>query len=106
VLLCHAPPLETPLDALARSGRHVGSLALREIAERHDGVYVCGHIHESPGAVQIGRCLCLNVGGLGEPYGRAQLGFLRYTSGLPGGWEASHEDLESGSVRSWRRTER
>jgi Icc-related predicted phosphoesterase len=103
VLLCHAPPARTPLDVLARGGEHVGSEALRERAERHDGVYACGHIHEAPGAVQLGRCLCLNAGGLGEPYGRAQVGFLRRDPALPGLWEAEHEDLESGTLRRWRR---
>jgi Icc-related predicted phosphoesterase len=103
VLLCHAPPARTELDVLAGDGRHVGSEALREIAERHDGAYVCGHIHESPGAVQLGRCLCLNVGGLGEPFGRAQVGFVRFSRELPVQWEVVHEDLESGEVRRWRR---
>lgn len=105
VLLCHAPPVDTPLDPLARNGRHVGSRALREIAERHDGAYVCGHIHESPGAVQIGRCLCLNVGGLGEPFGRAQVGFVRFDPRSAGMWEVAHEDLESGEVVTMRRAE-
>lgn len=103
VLLCHAPPARTPLDALEGNGEHVGSEALREIAERHDGVYVCGHIHESPGAVQLGRCLCLNVGGLGEPFGRAQVGFVRRPASDPGAWEVVHEDLESGVSRRWSR---
>lgn len=103
VLLCHAPPHGTELDKLARGGRHVGSRALRALAERHDGVYVCGHIHESPGAVQLERCLCLNVGGLGQPYGRAQVGFVRSSTALPGRFEVVHEDLESGRTRSWTR---
>jgi Icc-related predicted phosphoesterase len=103
VLLCHAPPLGTPLDVLARDRRHVGSQALRELAERHDGVYVCGHIHESPGSIQLGRCLCLNVGGLGEPFGRAQVGFVRSAPELPERFEVRHEDLESGAVRTWAR---
>ena len=103
VLLCHAPPARTPLDRLARGGRHVGSEALRERALAHDGVLVCGHIHEAPGAVELGRCLCLNVGGLGEPYGRAQVGFVRRSPALAGGFEVVHEDLESGLVRRWSR---
>jgi len=103
VLLCHAPPYGTPIDVLAHSGRHVGSRALLERAERHDGVYVCGHIHESPGAIQICRCLCLNVGGLGEPYGAAQVGFVRRSGELPGLWEVEHEDLEWGTSRNWPR---
>lgn len=100
VLLCHTPPFDTELDRLP-SGRHVGSRALREIALRHDGVYVCGHIHESPGAVVLGRALCMNVGGLGEPYGRAQVGFVVRSESIPGGWRVEHEDLKSGKIRAW-----
>jgi len=104
VLLVHAPPARTPLDLLASGDEHVGSEAIRERALAHDGVLVCGHIHEAPGAVQLGRCLCLNAGGLGAPYGRAQIGFVRRSDSLAGGWEASHEDLASGKVRSFPRT--
>lgn len=104
VLLCHSPPRDTPLDLVPR-GIHVGSQALRELALRHDGVYVCGHIHESPGSVQLARCLCLNVGGLGEPYGRAQLGFVTRSDKIPGGWQVEHEDLASRLVRSWTRAQ-
>ncbi|MCY2961522.1 MAG: metallophosphoesterase [Planctomycetota bacterium] len=106
VLLVHAPPARTALDLLASRAEHVGSEAIRERALAHDGVLVCGHIHESPGAVELGRCLCLNAGGLGAPYGRAQIGFVRRSGGIPGGWEVLHEDLQSGAVRSFRRTQR
>jgi Icc-related predicted phosphoesterase len=103
VLLCHSPPRDTDLDRIPR-GAHVGSQALRELALRHDGVYVCGHIHESPGSVQLNRCLCLNVGGLGEPFGRPQLGFVLRSEQIPGGWEVAHEDLPSGQVLRWTRS--
>ena len=100
ILLCHTPPLGTDLD-LVPSGKHVGSQALRELALRHAGVYVCGHIHESPGAVILGQALCMNVGGLGEPYGRPQLGFIQRSDSIPGGWRVEHEDLSTGIARSW-----
>lgn len=100
VLLCHAPPHGTVLDRIP-SGRHVGSRALRELALRHAGVYVCGHIHESPGAEVLGRSLCLNVGGLGAPYGLPQVGFVRRSTTFPGGWRVEHEDLSTGERRSW-----
>lgn len=97
VLLCHAPPLNTPLDTLARDGRHVGSAAIRERALAHRGVLVCGHIHEAPGATQLGDCLCLNVGGLGRPFGKAQVGFIE-------GLDAVRmEDLVSGEVQRLER---
>ncbi len=102
LILSHTPPARTGLDVVHGSGEHVGSEAIREIAERHDGALVCGHIHESPGSVQLGRCLCLNVGGLGAPFGRAQVGFVRR---LNGRWSVAHEDLESGARRHWDRTD-
>jgi Icc-related predicted phosphoesterase len=83
------------------SRAHVGSEAVRERAARHDGVLVCGHIHESPSAVQIGRCLCLNVGGLGEPWGEAQVGFVTWRA--DDRHVAEHENLSSGAVRKWTR---
>lgn len=101
VILSHCPPARTALDLVPTSRENVGSEAVRERAERHDGVLVCGHIHESPSGVQLGRCLCLNVGGLGEPWGKAQVGFVTWRA--DGRHVASHEDLESGAVRSWTR---
>ena len=100
VILSHTPPARTGLDRI-HDGRHVGSEAIRAVAAAHEGVLVCGHIHEAPGAEQIGGCLCLNVGGLGAPFGRAQVGFVRRGGGE--GWECTHEDLESGLVRRWSR---
>lgn len=91
VLLVHCPPAETPLD-MVRGGHHVGSVAIRERALAHDGVLVCGHIHESPGIVMLGRCLCMNAGGLGEPYGCAQVGFVERTPHADTVW---HENLDS-----------
>jgi Icc-related predicted phosphoesterase len=102
ILLCHCPPRDSELDRV-HNGRHVGSLALRELAMRHDGVYVCGHIHESPGSQLLGRALCLNVGGLGAPFGRPQVGFIERSASIPGGWRVSHEDLASGVARAWTR---
>lgn len=99
VLLCHAPPANTDLDYVPTSHAHVGSEAVRERALRHRGVLVCGHIHESPGAVLLGDCICLNVGGLGEPWGRAQVGFVRWSAS--GRHEVVHEDLEDDVVRTW-----
>lgn len=94
VLLCHTPPARTPLDRVW-SGEHVGSEALRERAERHAGVFVCGHIHEAPGVVQLGSALCVNAGGLGAPYGADQIAFVRRARGA---WSARHEHLETGDV--------
>lgn len=96
VLLCHAPPLGTPLDATL-SGEHVGSAAIRERALRHRGALVCGHIHEAPGAIQLQDCLVVNAGGLGAPYGRRRVAYL---GGLD---QALVFDLEEGT---WEHLER
>lgn len=97
LLLAHCPPARTPLDRVP-GGSHVGSEALRELAERSQGVMVCGHIHESPGAVQLEGCLVLNAGGLGEPHGKAQVAFVEDLD------RVIHEDLESGTRRAWGRS--
>ena len=103
VLLCHAPPARTELDLLHDRVRHVGSEAIRERAFAHDGVLVCGHIHEAPAAVQLEKCLCANVGALGQPFGRAQLAYVRAGPEFSGRFEITHHDLERNEVRSWQR---
>ncbi len=96
VLLCHAPPHGTAID-LTHGGQHVGSATIRALAERHHGVLVCGHIHEAPGMVRLGDCLCMNVGGLGAPFGRTRVGYLR---GLD---ELVYEDLDAADAWTWTR---
>ena len=76
ILLCHAPPYGTSLDRLYHDGENVGSKAIRDHALAHKGFLLCGHIHESFGADTLGRCLCLNAGSLGAPYGRDIVGYL------------------------------
>ena len=98
VILSHCPPARTALDWVPRAGRHCGSEAVRERAESQRGFLVCGHIHESPGAEQIGDCLCVNVGGLGRPFGEAQVGYIRRSKGMDSAW---HVSLESGRVPHW-----
>jgi hypothetical protein len=41
--------------------------------------------------------------GLGEPFGRAQVGFVRFSPTSSGSWEVAHEDPERRSVRRWER---
>lgn len=76
LLLTHAPPADTALDR-TRSGRHVGSRAVRRLAAGTRGALVCGHIHESAGTERLGDCLCYNAGSLGGVRGRLQAGTLR-----------------------------
>jgi hypothetical protein len=63
VLICHAPPLETPLDRI-RPGLHAGSRAVREFIEKHQPRhFFCGHIHEAEGvATEMGPTRAQNVG--------------------------------------------
>lgn len=63
VLICHSPPLDTPLDQI-HEGLHAGSRAVREFIEEHQPAYFfCGHIHEAEGVVhQMGRTRAMNVG--------------------------------------------
>jgi Icc-related predicted phosphoesterase len=58
----HAPPRDTACDRL-RSGEHVGSAAIRTFVERHQpDLVLCGHIHESRSADEIGRSRVVNPG--------------------------------------------
>lgn len=100
VLLCHAPPSDCSLDVVHGRDLHVGSAAIRERAEAHTGFLVCGHIHESGGVERLGDCLVLNAGGLGRPWGEAQVGFLRRTETHDTVW---HEHLVSGEIRELER---
>jgi len=96
ILLSHAPPARTTLDVLSGTSHHAGSEAVRELAETMSGVLVCGHIHEGVGVEIINQCLCYNVGSLGEPHGRLQVGILEFG---PNAADLTHYDLEAGS--SW-----
>ncbi len=62
----HAPPARTACDRLA-SGEHVGSEVIRAFVEREQpDVVLCGHIHESRGADEIGRSRVVNPGPVRE----------------------------------------
>ncbi len=103
VVLSHTPPARTPLDRLFHAERHVGSEAVREIAERHGGAMVSGHIHEAHGTIRIGNCLCMNVGSLGDPYGLIQVGYVVYSRSRQLCVAVQHENLLTGKTKStWR----
>ena len=63
VLICHSPPLGTPLDRI-KEGLHAGSRAVREFIEKYQPThFFCGHIHEAEGVViQMGSTWAQNVG--------------------------------------------
>jgi Icc-related predicted phosphoesterase len=70
VYVCHAPPHDTPLDQ--SRGRHLGSVAVREFAERRaPPLTLHGHIHEAPAtsgryAARIGATWSANPGNDGR----------------------------------------
>jgi uncharacterized protein len=62
-----APALDDDLRVVATAGQPklvpVGSTAVRELIERYQPLLALhGHVHESRGATQIGRTLCINPG--------------------------------------------
>ncbi len=58
----HSPPYDTACDGL-RSGRHVGSPALRAFVDREQpDLLLCGHIHEARGMDEVGRTRVVNPG--------------------------------------------
>ncbi len=73
----HVPPYDSTLDTAAELDEQltvvtigsepklipVGSTAVRELIERYQPLLsLHGHVHESPGAMRIGRTLCINPG--------------------------------------------
>lgn len=62
VLVSHAPPHGTKLDKI-RSGKHVGSEAVRSYIEKHQPpLCITGHIHEGKGEDSIGSTHIINHG--------------------------------------------
>jgi Icc-related predicted phosphoesterase len=63
VLVCHSPPLGTPLDRI-KEGLYAGSRAVGEFIEKHQPAhFFCGHVHEAEGVViQMGATRAMNVG--------------------------------------------
>jgi len=88
ILLAHSPPADSGLDVI-KSGKAVGSKAIREITDRMTGLLVCGHIHEAVGVTQLGQCLCYNAGSLGEPFGAVQCG-VASVDHETGAWQVEH----------------
>jgi hypothetical protein len=67
VLVCHCPPLGTPLDRV-REGVHAGSRAVKEFIDRHQpAIFFSGHIHEAAGTVvRMGATRCFSPGPKGR----------------------------------------
>jgi Icc-related predicted phosphoesterase len=104
----HDPPLDSTLDTcpmldwntdpprqIVRGGQVVmygaGSSAVRAAIEKYQPLLgLHGHIHESPGAIRLGRTLCLNPG---SEYGE---GILRGALVTLNGSKIEHYQLTSG----------
>lgn len=62
LLVSHTPPYETKLDRI-RSGKHVGSTAIRKLIEKYQpALTVVGHIHEAKGEDVIKNSPIINPG--------------------------------------------
>ncbi|MFT5697189.1 MAG: Icc-related predicted phosphoesterase [Desulforhopalus sp.] len=62
ILVSHAPPHNTRLDKI-RSGKHVGSKAIRTVIEKHQpALSIVGHIHEGKGEDTIINSPIINPG--------------------------------------------
>jgi len=62
VVLSHTPPRGSAVDR-TRSGKHVGSTAVRELIDQmQPALVVCGHIHEARGTDRIGETAVVNCG--------------------------------------------
>ena len=74
ILVCHCPPLGTPLDRV-REGVHAGSRAVKDFIDRNVPVaFFSGHIHEATGtAVMIGKTRCFSPGPKGYLFDFATL---------------------------------
>lgn len=66
VLVLHAPPKNTKLDALA-DGKHVGSLAAREFIIKNTPLLsISAHLHENAGEDRLGKTTLFYPGQLAE----------------------------------------
>lgn len=64
ILVSHVPPKGTGVDRL-RSGKHVGSGAVRTYIEKYQpDLCITGHIHEARGEDRIGKTHIINPGAL------------------------------------------
>jgi len=86
VALSHQPPRESGADL--RRGSYTGSTELRAILELAQPVlWICGHIHESPCANELGRCLVVNPG----PASSGCYALARVDRSASGAWGAKAE---------------
>ncbi|MBN1769630.1 MAG: metallophosphoesterase [Deltaproteobacteria bacterium] len=94
ILLCHAPPYDTPLDRAALDGRqvehvpldvHVGSIALRRFIEaRQPLVTLHGHVHEAVRLTGEWRVRLGRTWAFGGAHDGPELALVRFDPDDPG----------------------
>lgn len=89
IILSHTPP--RGLCDQNTKGMACGSAVLREIADSHRGVFVCGHIHEARGIAQTGNCTVVNAGSLGRP--APWIGYTLIEGSLKEGWKVDFVEV-------------
>jgi Icc-related predicted phosphoesterase len=66
IYIMHSPPYNSGIDVTVKK-EPVGSQDIRNFITKYQPTLVlCGHIHESPGTIKIGRTVCINPGQLKE----------------------------------------
>jgi hypothetical protein len=71
ILATHLPPANTKIDQNSAGG-HIGSEAVKKCIEKFQpALHLCGHCHDAPGEVRIGKTTSINIGAVKE--GRALL---------------------------------
>ena len=72
IFLTHEPPMPTKLDLITDKkspmyGKHAGDYIVYQMIKKYQPrVNICGHIHESKGAIRLGRTPCINIGSEGK----------------------------------------
>lgn len=62
----HSPPYDCGIDVTVR-GDPVGSIDIKNfLLQYQPALFLCGHIHESPGTFHLGKTPCINPGQLHE----------------------------------------
>lgn len=68
LFITHSPPYNVRCDEVG--GRHIGSRAIREFVESHEGILLvsCGHVHEARSIDRLGMALVVNAGPARDGY--------------------------------------
>ncbi len=62
IFICHGPAMDC-LDKSIQRGRPLGSYSLKQwLIENQPKLFVCGHIHESRGTMELGETRIVNAG--------------------------------------------